>query len=68
MPIYEYTCEDCERIEECLIMSSEEPTVVCGLCGKEMKKIMSVTNFILKGSGFYATDYKKPDVGRKEEK
>jgi len=68
MPIYEYTCSDCERIEECLIMSSEEPTVVCSLCGKEMKKIMSTFGFILKGSGFYATDYKRSDAGKEKEK
>lgn len=66
MPIFEYICEDCERVEECLVMSSEEPTVVCGSCKKEMKRIMSTFGFILKGSGFYVNDYKKPDVGRKE--
>jgi putative FmdB family regulatory protein len=66
MPIYEYICEDCERVEECLVMSSEEPTVVCGLCGKEMRKIMSTFGFILKGSGFYATDYKQSDRDKKE--
>jgi predicted nucleic acid-binding Zn ribbon protein len=49
-------------------MSSEEPTVVCSLCGKEMKKIMSTFGFILKGSGFYATDYKRSDAGKEKEK
>ena len=68
MPIYEYICEECERAEEHLIMSEKDLPVECGLCGKKMKKIMSTFGFILKGSGFYATDYKKPDVGRKEEK
>jgi len=68
MPIYEYICEECERVEERLIMSERDLSVKCSLCGREMKKIMSTFGFILKGSGFYATDYKKSDVGKEKEK
>lgn len=66
MPIYEYICEDCERAEERLIISEKDLPVECSLCGKEMKKIMSTFGFILKGSGFYATDYKQSGAGKKE--
>jgi len=49
MPIYEYICEECERVEERLIMSERDLSVKCSLC-------------------FYATDYKKSDVGKEKEK
>lgn len=57
MPIYEYHCPSCGRHHEIMQKITEEPLAVCPACGKRMKKLISNTSFVLKGSGWYATDY-----------
>jgi putative FmdB family regulatory protein len=59
MPIYEYRCTDCGHRLEALQRLAEAPLVVCPACGKEsLTKLMSAVGFQLKGSGWYATDFK----------
>ena len=60
MPIYEYKCEFCNRKFQLLQKVDEEPPNKCPNCGREggVKKLISQTMFELKGSGWYATDYK----------
>jgi putative FmdB family regulatory protein len=59
MPIYEYQCGACGHIVEQLQKISDGPLVECPQCGKsEMQKIVSATSFQLKGTGWYATDFK----------
>jgi|SRR5688572_6134544 putative FmdB family regulatory protein len=59
MPIYEYRCEVCGHQEEFLQKVSEAPLTVCPKCGKrKFKKMLSAAGFQLKGSGWYATDFK----------
>ena len=59
MPIYEYRCEVCGHQEEFLQKVSEAPLTVCPKCGKrKFKKLLSAAGFQLKGSGWYATDFK----------
>ena len=59
MPIYEYKCAECAFQEEHLQKVSEPPLTVCPSCGKEtFKKMLSAAGFQLKGSGWYATDFK----------
>ena len=59
MPIYEYRCEACGHQEEHLQKVSEPPVAVCPSCGKaSYKKLLSAAGFQLKGSGWYATDFK----------
>jgi putative FmdB family regulatory protein len=59
MPIYEYRCEACEHQEEHLQKVSEKPLTKCPACGKKTyKKLLSAAGFQLKGSGWYATDFK----------
>lgn len=54
MPIYEYQCAQCGHQFEILQKVSDEPLRVCTACGKEaLSKLMSATNFQLKGSGWY---------------
>lgn len=54
MPIYEYQCAQCGHQFEKLQKLSDEPLRVCTACGKEaLSKLMSATNFQLKGSGWY---------------
>ena len=61
MPIYEYRCEECGEEHEALQKVSEPPLTVCPACGKPaLKKQLSAAGFQLKGSGWYATDFKGP--------
>jgi len=71
MPIYEYRCGECGQDHEALQKVSEPPLTVCPACGKPaLKKQLSAAGFQLKGSGWYATDFKgsaKKPVDKKAE-
>jgi putative FmdB family regulatory protein len=78
MPIYEYRCEECGHQEDHLQKVSEKPLSKCPACGKKAyKKMLSAAGFQLKGSGWYATDFKttgkksaekKADLGKTDSK
>ncbi len=59
MPIYEYECEDCGRIEEAWQKFSDAPLTRCQQCSGPLHKLISQSAFHLKGSGWYVTDYNK---------
>jgi len=60
MPIYEYECTKCGNRFERLISLNEKVEIHCDSCnGKHIRRILSPGAFVFKGSGFYATDYKK---------
>jgi len=59
MPIYEYRCSSCGHELESLQKLSDAPLVACPACTKDtLVKLMSAAGFQLKGSGWYATDFK----------
>ena len=59
MPIYEYRCGACGYQKEFLQRISDAPLTACPKCGKRgFKKLMSAAGFQLKGTGWYATDFK----------
>jgi len=59
VPIYEYRCEACGHQEEHLQKVSDTPLEKCPACGKpSYRKLLSAAGFQLKGSGWYATDFK----------
>jgi putative FmdB family regulatory protein len=59
VPIYEYRCEACGHQEEHLQKVSDTPLDKCPACGKpSYRKLLSAAGFQLKGSGWYATDFK----------
>ena len=59
MPIYEYKCTSCGHKKEVLQKLSDAPLRECPACGKStLNKLMSAAGFQLKGSGWYATDFK----------
>jgi putative FmdB family regulatory protein len=59
MPIYEYRCGSCGHELEALQKLSDAPLVACPSCGKDaLAKQLSAAGFHLKGSGWYATDFK----------
>lgn len=71
MPIYEYECKSCKTKLEVWQKITEEPLKICQHCGGELIKLISESSFILKGTGWYVTDYarkeKKEDKKEKEE-
>ena len=59
MPIYEYRCAACGHQDEHLQKVSEAPLTKCPACGKnKYQKQLSAAGFQLKGTGWYATDFK----------
>jgi putative FmdB family regulatory protein len=59
VPIYEYRCESCGHQQEFLQKVSDPPLTVCTKCGKPtFTKMVTAAGFHLKGSGWYATDFK----------
>jgi putative FmdB family regulatory protein len=64
MPLYEYQCMECGEIFEILHKVDEKPPARCPKCQGPAKRILSPSNFILKGSGFYVNDY--PSEARKK--
>lgn len=66
MPIYEYECKRCKEIFEILHKIDDECKIACPKCLGSARKLISATNFVLKGSGFYVNDY--PSKSRREGK
>ena len=59
MPIYEYQCDQCGRRIEVMQRITEEPLTDCSCGGKgTLHRLISLTSFQLKGTGWYATDFK----------
>lgn len=59
MPIYEYQCTSCHHQFDLLQKISDEPTKQCPACHEDSaRKLVSAAGFQLKGTGWYATDFK----------
>lgn len=59
MPIYEYRCSECGCQREFLQRMGDAPLTDCPDCGKPaLSKLISAAGFQLKGSGWYATDFR----------
>lgn len=59
MPIYAYRCESCGFAKDVLQKMSDAPLTECPECGRPtFKKQLTAAGFQLKGSGWYATDFK----------
>jgi len=59
MPIYEYRCSSCGHQQEYLQKLSDPPKTHCPKCDKDtLGKMLTAAGFQLKGSGWYATDFK----------
>lgn len=66
MPIYEYECVDCGKHCEVIQKFNDEPLSKCPECGGSLHKLVSQSSFILKGNGWYITDYKRAERKYKE--
>ena len=59
MPIYEYRCSNCGHQQDYLQKVSDPVLTTCPACGQEAySKQVTAAGFQLKGSGWYATDFK----------
>jgi putative FmdB family regulatory protein len=68
MPIYEYQCEKCGEVFEVFQRVSDPPPKQHECGGTKIKRVMSQTSFILKGSGWYITDYARKEQAQKEKR
>jgi putative FmdB family regulatory protein len=59
MPIYEYQCPKCEKVFDVIQKFSDAPLEKCEECGGPVSKMVSMSSFALKGTGWYTTDYKR---------
>ena len=58
MPIYEYSCEKCGKVfEEWTRRVDDNTEQVCPECNGAARRIVSNTSFVLKGGGWYVTEY-----------
>ncbi len=58
MPIYEYRCKECHQVFEEWCKNFEETHAKpCPICRGNADRIVSNTSFVLKGGGWYVTDY-----------
>lgn len=59
MPIYEYRCQECQQVFEQWQKDFSDQDKSCPVCGCKSQRLISNTSFVLKGSGWYVTDYCK---------
>ena len=63
MPIYEYACKVCHKHFELMLKISDQSPQTCPECqSTDVERLVSAAGFQLKGSGWYATDFKKPNT------
>lgn len=64
VPTYDYQCDKCHRTFEVWQRITAEPLTSCETCGGALRRLLSAAPFILKGGGWYVTDY--PSESRKK--
>ena len=68
MPLYEFKCKECEKTFEVLQKMNAEPLAKCLYCQGDVEKLVSISSFQFKGSGWYITDYKNKGKSSKPDK
>lgn len=63
MPIYEYECDKCGEIFEVFQKLSDPPPKKHSCGSRKVHRVMSRTSFVLKGTGWYITDYARKEKG-----
>jgi len=65
MPIYEYACEKCGHEFEREQRITDAPVKTCPSCrSRKVRRLISRTAFVLKGSGWYSDLYASPKPGK----
>ncbi len=57
MPVYEYECQECDKVFEVQQKIADAPLSDCPECQGPVKKLVSMSSFQLKGGGWYADGY-----------
>lgn len=57
MPIYEYECDGCNEVFEVRQKMSDPPPARHACGSQQVHRVLSATTFVLKGTGWYKTDY-----------
>lgn len=60
MPTYQYRCRACGNELEAVQKFTDPALTECPSCAGELRKVFSAVGVVFKGSGFYATDSRKP--------
>ena len=69
MPTYEYECQKCHHRFELFQSIKDEPRKTCPKCRGRVKRLLGTgAGLIFKGSGFYTTDYRKPNYAESAKK
>lgn len=66
MPVYEYECQECNKVFEVQQKIADKPLSNCPECQAPVKKLMSMSSFQLKGGGWYADGYSSSTNGPKD--
>ena len=64
MPVYEYECNGCQKIFEVQQRIADAPVSVCPECGGNVRKLISMSSFRLKGGGWYTDGYSGRSNGK----
>lgn len=64
MPVYEYECSGCEKVFELQQRIADAPLTVCPECGGQVRKLISMSSFQLKGGGWYSEGYSNGANGK----
>lgn len=64
MPTYEYKCDACGERFEVVQRITEDPLTECRSCKGIIRRVIGPAGFVLKGGGWYTTDY--PSASRKK--
>jgi len=67
MPTYHYSCEKCGYEFEIEQKITDPPRKRCPKCRGHIYRVIHPVGHILKGSGFYRTDYRSEDYRKKEQ-
>jgi putative FmdB family regulatory protein len=57
MPLYQYRCEDCEKVFEEIQKFSDPPLTNCPECNGKLVKLISKSSFELRGKGWSKDGY-----------
>lgn len=69
MPIYAYSCSSCGLQKDVMQKINDEPLSFCPQCGQQaFTKQLTAASFLLKGSGYYVTDFKSGAPKQGQEK
>lgn len=65
MPTYDYECSRCGHTFEAFQKMSDAALTACPKCAGQLRRLIGAgAGIIFKGSGFYATDYRKKDAAK----